>query len=296
MRAQRGRALRHLAEQPAGTARGPLGPEGGAVGRMASTASADSPKVRALSANANAGEPRSSSTPPSAGPRMMPAPATADRAALAPGRSASSTRRGVTAATHGRYGAAAAVAAAAITGASTIGSRAAATAASTDHEPHPDQVAGDHDAAAVEPVGEHSAERTERHDRHDPGRGGDARPQRRVGAVVDQHDQGQVVEPVADLGHGQGRQEPAECRVAQRGADGARGRVLCVHALHGRAKGPAAHRRAAVDGRVRALISAGGALGARWDAGCLRFWLRPRPSPAVIGGGLDHRRIAGPGP
>ena len=65
----------------------------------------------------------------------MPAPVTADRAALAPGRSASSTTRGVTAATHGRYGAAAAVAAAAITGASRMGSRAAATAASRSMSP-----------------------------------------------------------------------------------------------------------------------------------------------------------------
>ena len=102
---------------------------------MASTASADSPKVSAFSANAAAGAPRSSSTPPSAGPTMMPAPVTADRAALAPGRSASSTTRGVIPATHGRYGPAAAVAAAAITGASTIGSRTAATAASRTMSP-----------------------------------------------------------------------------------------------------------------------------------------------------------------
>ena len=102
---------------------------------MASTARAESPKVRAFKANAAAGEPRNISTPPNAGPRMMLAPPTADRAALAPGRSASSTTRGVTAATHGMYGAAAAVAAAAITGASTMGSPAAATAASRSMSP-----------------------------------------------------------------------------------------------------------------------------------------------------------------
>ena len=102
---------------------------------MASTASADSPKVSAFSANADAGDPRSSSTPPSAGPRTMPAPVTAERAALAPGRSASSTTCGVTAATHGMYGAAAAVAAAAITGASTMGNWNAATAASRTMSP-----------------------------------------------------------------------------------------------------------------------------------------------------------------
>ena len=195
----------HRAGQPGN--RRSAGPEG-AVGADRPARPARTARRSARSARTRTRrEPRRSSTPPSAGPRIMPAPVTADRAALAPGRSASSTTRGVTAATHGRYGAAAVVAAAAITGASTIGSPAAATAASTDHEPHPGQVAGDHDAAAVEPVGEHSAERTEHDDRHDPGRGGDAGPQRRVGAVVDQHDQGQVVEPVADLGHGQGRQE-----------------------------------------------------------------------------------------
>ena len=39
--------------------------------------------------------------PPRAGPMMMPAPPTADRAAFAPGRSASRTSRGVVAATQG---------------------------------------------------------------------------------------------------------------------------------------------------------------------------------------------------
>ena len=97
---------------------------------MASTASADSPNVSAFSANADAAEPKSSSTPPSAGPRTIPAPVTAERAALAPGRSGSSTRRGVTAATHATYGAVPAVATAAITGARTMGRWNAATAAS----------------------------------------------------------------------------------------------------------------------------------------------------------------------
>ena len=55
---------------------------------------------------------------------------TADRAAFAPGRSASRTSLGVTAETHGRYGVPAAVASAAITGASSTGRCAAATRAS----------------------------------------------------------------------------------------------------------------------------------------------------------------------
>ena len=63
---------------------------------------AATPKVTALTRNAIAGDPTSSSTPPSAGPAMMPIAVTADLAAFAPGRSRSGTSRGVTAATHGR--------------------------------------------------------------------------------------------------------------------------------------------------------------------------------------------------
>ncbi len=84
---------------------------------MASTASADTPKVAAFTKKASAGEPSNSRTPPSAGPAMSAALEMADRVAFAPGRSASGTSRGVTAETAGRYGAAAMVAAAAISGA-----------------------------------------------------------------------------------------------------------------------------------------------------------------------------------
>ena len=95
-----------------------------------STQAAATPNVSALTANARAGEPSSSSTPPSAGPAMMPRAVTADLAAFAPGRSASRTRRGVVAEVAGRYGAPAAVASAASTGTTTIGKRAAAASAS----------------------------------------------------------------------------------------------------------------------------------------------------------------------
>ena len=47
------------------------------------------PKVSALTTNAIAGEPISSSTPPSAGPAITPVAVTADLAAFAPGRSLS---------------------------------------------------------------------------------------------------------------------------------------------------------------------------------------------------------------
>ena len=97
---------------------------------MTSTQTAEAPNVAAFTANASAGGPSSISTPPSAGPAMIPAPVTAARAALAPGRSAPATSRGVVAATDGRYGVAAAVASAAITGARTTGRFAAATSAS----------------------------------------------------------------------------------------------------------------------------------------------------------------------
>lgn len=59
----------------------------------------------------------------------------AERAALAPGRTASGTSRGVVAATHGEYGLAATVASPARTGASTIGSPVAATVASPSMAP-----------------------------------------------------------------------------------------------------------------------------------------------------------------
>ena len=60
------------------------------------------PKVNALTTNAIARGPISSSTPPSAGPAITPIAVTADRAAFAPGRSAPRTSLGVTAETHGR--------------------------------------------------------------------------------------------------------------------------------------------------------------------------------------------------
>lgn len=88
-----------------------------------------------------------------------------------------------------------------------------------EHEREPDHVGDDHDAAAVEPVGEHPGERAERHERHNPGRRRDAHPQRRVSAVVDQHGQREIVEPITDLRHSQRRQQPAEGRVPQRRAD-----------------------------------------------------------------------------
>jgi hypothetical protein len=59
------------------------------------------PKVSALTTNAIAGEPISS-TPPSAGPAITPVAVTADLAAFAPGRSLSRTSLGVTAEMHGR--------------------------------------------------------------------------------------------------------------------------------------------------------------------------------------------------
>src|ERR1700761_6464199 len=77
---------------------------------IAAANTAATPKVAALTANATAGDPASSSTPPSAGPTITPVAVTADLAALAPGRSALRTSLGVTAETHGREGAPAAVA------------------------------------------------------------------------------------------------------------------------------------------------------------------------------------------
>ena len=65
------------------------------------TASADSAKVAPLIAKARLGGPSRSSTAPKPGPATMQTCWIAERAALAAGRSASSTRRGVVAATDG---------------------------------------------------------------------------------------------------------------------------------------------------------------------------------------------------
>ena len=84
-----------------------------------------------------------------------------------------------------------------------------------DHQGGPRDIAGDHDAPPVKPVGDHPAQRPQGHDRDHPRGSGDPGPQRRVGPVIHQGDEGQVVQPVAQLGHGQPAEQPAERRVTQ---------------------------------------------------------------------------------
>src|SRR4029077_19727626 len=88
--------------------------------RTASTQATETANVAALITKASAGD-TNSSRPPSPGPSITAAAVNTERAAFAPGRSASGTSRGVTPATDGMDGAAALVASAAITGARTTG-------------------------------------------------------------------------------------------------------------------------------------------------------------------------------
>ena len=99
-------------------------------GAIERTASPETANVAALTRKAVLGEPSRSRTEPTTGPAATaPMPTTA-RAALAPARSAVGTIRGVVAAAAGGYGAAAAVASPARTGARTTGRPASATTAS----------------------------------------------------------------------------------------------------------------------------------------------------------------------
>jgi hypothetical protein len=81
------------------------------------------------------------------------------------------------------------------------------------------QVRSDHEAAPVDKVSQHPAQRAEDDNGHDPGRRGDPGPQGRVRPIPDQDDEGQVIEPVADLRNGQGGQQGPEGGIAQRRAD-----------------------------------------------------------------------------
>ena len=172
--------------------------------------------MTALIRNAVLGGPSRRTTAPTTGPAATAPMPTADRSAFAPGRSASGTSRGVVAAVHGGYGAAAAVASPARTGARTTGSPASATAASPSMSAARTRSEATIDPTAVEAVGDHAAERAEDDDRHDPGGGRRGEPAGAVGALVDEGQQGHVVEPVPRLRDGEPDQQPAEGGVPQR--------------------------------------------------------------------------------
>ena len=233
---------------------------------------------------------------------MMPRLVTAERAAFAPGRSASGTRRGML-----RGGAR-----------QVRGARGGGCGGDHrcdqdrqvrhsderehQHEDQPDAVAGRHQAAAVEPVGDHPAKRAQRHQGHHPGGRGDTHPHRGMGALVDHSDQGQVVQPVTGLQHGQAAQQPAERRVAQRRPDGPGRRVVQVHhallfpcgiTSSVGLRGGAPHRRADLSGLAARLRSAGGPLhpdgpGRR----VLHLHRAPRPR-CVITSTVGRRSLSG---
>lgn len=96
-----------------------------------STITAETANVAALIRNAVAGEPSRSSSAPHAGPAMIDADWIIDRAAVAAGRSASSTSRGTVAAAAGGYTADTAVEIPASTGANSTGRPATTTSASS---------------------------------------------------------------------------------------------------------------------------------------------------------------------
>ena len=152
----------------------------------------------------------------------------AARAAFAGPRSASATRRGVSAETQVMYGAPAAVARAASSG----GEHDRQVGGGDDREPghasRARETRCDHQRPAVEAVGDDAAQRSSTTNGTIlaavamPGPGGGARP------LVHEREQGEVVQPVAGLGDGEPRQQAAETRVTERGAKRAHGARVCV--------------------------------------------------------------------
>ena len=105
---------------------------------------------------------------------------------------------------------------AASTGARTTGPPARATTASAAIAAARRTSEHDHHEAAVVAVGEHAADRPE-HDLGQDSRGGrDPDPHRGSGALVDEREQREVVQPVAGLGHDQAGEQATEVALTQR--------------------------------------------------------------------------------
>jgi hypothetical protein len=84
-------------------------------------------------------------------------------------------------------------------------------------------VGGDHDRATVVAVGEHAPQWTQHDLRQDARRGRDPDPRRGPRALVDEGEQGQVVQPVAGLGADQAAEQEAEVALTQRDEEWAGG-------------------------------------------------------------------------
>jgi hypothetical protein len=98
------------------------------------------------------------------------------------------------------------------------------------------EIDADHPPAPIESVGERAADRAERDERDLLGDNRSGNPPDRMGGFEDEHDQRDVVEPVAGLRHGQRAEETSKVLVAERAAPNAR---LCV----------STHRRPATSSR-----------------------------------------------
>ena len=107
-------------------------------------------------------------------------------------------------------------------------------------------VGEDHDHATVVAVGEHAAERSQHDLRHDARRGRDPDPHRGPGPLVDEREEGQVVQPVAGLGRHQAAEQEAEVALAQRDEERAGG---VQHAITGVVGGTRAAERGSFRGR-----------------------------------------------
>jgi hypothetical protein len=181
---------------------------------MAMTATAETANVAALRRIAVAGSASASTTAPSAGPATTAPCPIAARSALARCSSSSATSRAVLAATEGEVTVLAAVASAASTGASTIGSPAAATSA----RPAMGAIGAHHQPPAVVSVGQDTAHRSEHDDRQDAGGRGERHPRGRAGTAEDEGQQSDVVEPVAQRRGGESQQDEVEGAATRKAA------------------------------------------------------------------------------
>ena len=166
---------------------------------------------------------------PTTGPAATaPMPTTA-RAALAPGRSASGTSRGVVAAAARRVGRGGGRRQAGQERREDDGQPGQRHAGEREHEAGADEVGHDHRPAAVEPVGDHAAQRAEHDDRQHAGGGRRGEPAGAVRPLVDEGQQRDVVEPVPRLRDGEPGEQPAEVAVPQGAAHGPRRRASRPH-------------------------------------------------------------------
>ena len=79
-----------------------------------------------------------------------------------------------------------------------VGAPTATAAASTDHQHSAGDIGDQQDHAPIEPIGNDAGRHREEHVRKDPRRTDDPEQHRRVALAVDDHEDGDEVQPVAD--------------------------------------------------------------------------------------------------